>query len=276
MLLWNRQAMITFGPKTGDRIRITGLRIAFEIEKTSSSFANSARIVIYNLSPDHWTILESTEPLVVILEAGYENGIDEIYHGDIEKSVYVKQGTDMIATIEGKSGQQSMMESRLDKSYEEGINVKTIIEDTAKAVKDAGGVVIKAAKDFLKSGEISDVIAQTGLAVSGIGKDILDRFMPRLGLEWSIQDNELQIIPWGGHTTEEVVLLTPKTGLIGSPIKREEGIEFTSLLQGRIKPGRLVRIQSERINGDFRVRKAKLTGDTHEQPWYVMAEAMEA
>lgn len=86
-LLFNRVAAVTFGlkdvagpPREGQTrvdynfTRISGLRIAFEIEKNSESPPNTAKISIYNLSNHNWGILQSGEQQVVFVEAGYEGG----------------------------------------------------------------------------------------------------------------------------------------------------------------------------------------------------------
>ena len=56
---------------------------------------------------------------------------------------------------------------------------------------------------------------------------------------------------------------------------REEGIEFKSLLNPKIRPGRLVSIASSKVIGLYKVRKAKYKGDTHGGTYEVTAEAKE-
>ena len=277
-LLWDRSAAVTLGPKIGQRTKINNLRIAFEIEKTSENNANTAKISIYNMSQKTWNDFITATDRVILLEAGYGNNLDTLFYGDVPqkaKCSYLYSGTDTIAMIEPGDGLLSLIDGKLEKSYEENFSIKLIIKDVLKSFQDAGGVVIEKALEYIKSGNVPDKKAQAGFVASGSAKTIMDKFMSSLGLEWSIQDNEVQIIPINGNTEEEVIFLTPQTGLIGSPIKREEGLEFTALIQTKIKPGQLVLIESRDINGTYRVRKAKFIGDTHDQPWYVTAEAKE-
>jgi hypothetical protein len=280
-LLWNRGTAVTYGPRelagpaiSFNRIRVTGLRVAFEVEKTSEVNANTAKVSIYNLSADNWSILQTCPDPFVILEVGYEDNLDELFHGDIKKMQYTRQGPDTITTIEAGDGSLVLERARLDKSYKEGFSLKLAAQEALQSIRDAGGVVIDKAVKYLKSGSVPDTKAQTGLCLSGRALDILDKLTGALTLEWSIQDNEVQIIPQNGYTAEEAIVLTPSTGLVGSPIRREAGLEFTALIQTRIKPGRLVKIESRDITGEFRVKKAKFTGDTHDNAWYVTAEAM--
>ncbi len=281
-LLWDRKVAVTYGIKEAEgplvswnHIKVIGLRVAFEIEKTSESNPNTARITIYNLGAENWTLLESTEPMVISLEVGYGDSLEEIFHGDITKSSFSRQGPDTVAIIEADDGGQAIREAKIDKSYKSGVSLKTVIKDVVTVIKDAGRVAIDQVLIKLKSDDIPDKKTQTGLSISGPAKDIMSKMMGIFGLEWHIQDNELKILEPTGNDGEEAVILTPKTGLIGSPIRREDGIEFTALIQPNIRPGRLVKIESNKVNGDFRVRTAKFIGDNFDQPWYVTAEAIE-
>ncbi|MEW5804664.1 MAG: hypothetical protein AB1847_21450 [bacterium] len=289
MLLWDRSAAVSFGPRCrlNEGIKVIGLRIAFEIEKTSESLVpNTGRISIYNLHPKHWAMLESGErSLAVILEAGYGGNLEELFVGDIKKAALssedtknvasvtvTSQGPDTVTIIEAASGSKAM-EAIIDKSYAEGTDLKIPAIDLVQTMRDTGGIMINGVLDFLRTGSFAPKKAQTGLVLSGSSALHLDNLTGALGLEWSIQDNDMQMMTAGGKTTEEAVLLTPKTGLIGSPVRREEGIEFTALIQPKIRPGRAVRIESARVTGNYRVNKAKFTGDTHDNAWYVTAEA---
>ena len=116
--------------------------------------------------------------------------------------------------------------------------------------------------------------------------------MGRQGLEWSIQEGQLQVLPPDEGSDEDVVVLSAATGLIGTINKTKvvnqslltkkdgklinAGISCTSLLNPDIRPGRRIKIESSfrpDLNGIYRVIKVKHTGDTHAQPWYSEIEA---
>jgi len=292
MNLWNRSAAVSFGPrgKKNEGVKISGLRISFEVTKTSESTPNTAKISIYNLSPAHRALLETEEDLGVILEAGYGGNLEELFAGDIRRAVtqqqtvvnkpesltviIVNQGPDRVTTIEAASGQIAVDTVNFDKSYAAGQSTISILSDV---IKSLGSVDIQDALNFLKSGSVTDKIAQAGMALSGMATRHIDKLVDVLDLEWSIQDNSLQILPKGKQTMEEAVLLTPETGLIGSPVWKKGGIEFTALINPKVRPGRAVAItiEEKQYTGFFRVWRADFSGDTHEQNWYVKAEAKE-
>ncbi len=291
--LWNRSVAVSFGPRGRENqgVKVEGLRISFEVTKTRESTPNTAKISIYNLSPKHRAMLETEEDLGVILEAGYGGNLEELFAGDIKRAVTqqqtvsrleslvittVNQGPDKVTTIEAASGQIATERLTFDKSYIEGQSTVNVLSDVIKSFGSLG-IDIQNALSFLKSGQVSDKIAQAGMALSGMAVNHMDKLTGALGLEWSIQNNSLQLIPQNGQTIEEAVLLTPQTGLIGSPLWKKGGIEFTAMINPKIIPGRMVTItiEEKQYTGFFRVWRADFSGDTHDQNWYVKAEAKE-
>jgi hypothetical protein len=71
------------------------------------------------------------------------------------------------------------------------------------------------------------------------------------------------------------VLLTPETGLIGSPdISNRLVLRARSLLNPELFPNRQVKIESTEIKGlMFRLERVIFTGETFGQNWYADIEA---
>ncbi len=275
--LWNRKAVVTMGPKGGQGVRIEGLRVSFDITKTNKKSANNAKIMIYNLNESNKSILKTKEDLSLTLEIGYGiNNIDLLFTGDIVRSSTQRSGPDFISTIEVDDGDQALTTATIDKSYVAGTNMKTVVNDALQSMKDAGQVIIGSVNS------IKDDIAQNGFSASGLAANVIDQITKKQGLEFSVQDNETQILGEDEDTGEEAIVLTPSTGLIGSPriglIGKEaakiDGIEFKALIQTtRFKPGRVAQIKSREVDGFFKILKSKFTGDTHAPAWFVACEA---
>lgn len=275
--LFNRKAIVTMGPKGGQGVRIEGLRVAFDITKTNKKSANNAKIMIYNLNESNKSILKTKEDLSLTLEIGYGiNNIDLLFTGDIVRSSTQRSGPDFISTIEVDDGDQALTTATLDKSYVAGTNMKTVVNDALQSMKDAGQVIIGTVNN------IKDDIAQNGFSASGLAANVIEQITKKQGLEFSVQDNETQILGEDEDTGEEAIVLTPSTGLIGSPriglIGKEaakiDGIEFKALIQTtRFKPGRVAQIKSREVDGFFKILKSKFTGDTHAPAWFVTCEA---
>ena len=291
--LYNRRAKLLVGVaddpkqpsgfKEGTEIKIfENLRMQFTIEKGSKSEANQARIVVFNLSGASRSFFETT-PLYFILQAGYEFPgqdpfVENIFQGSIiaitdpntgkptksGKVANVRNGADWQTSVEFGDGQSNQMTAKINKSFQQGITLKTAIQDVAGTFK-------------LPINEIRDVPDKTfesGLVLSGTSKDELDKLAETAGVEASIQDGEIQILAPKSTTSDEAIVLTENTGLLGSPIRRAEGLELLTLLIPRIRPGRKLSVASNEIEGVFRCRKVIFEGDTHEGNWNARVEAI--
>lgn len=271
--LWNREIGLSFGNRGFLGIKITDLRIAFVIGRTSESNANTSKIKVYNLNERSRTILEQGEDLVAILEAGYTGtGLEVLFKGGIDKSQSGRVGPDWLTTIFVKDPKVDVTKTHFEKSYAslEGkpIDTKEIIKQVIQKLEDEAGIVVKSLKN------LSSDFLQNGYSANGLISNILDDLVGKQGLEWNIQNGELQIIaPDSSDST--AIVLTPQTGLIGSPIRRGNGIEFRALLQPKIIPGGAVEITSRNFEKAlFRIRQAQFKGDTHGTPWFVTAVAV--
>jgi len=249
---------------------IEKLRISFNIVKDGDSGPNKAKISIYNLSESTYALLENTKALKikVKLETGYAGDFETLYIGDVIKSVRKMVGPDRITTIELATGSNANKDVHFDKSYKAGTNKKTIIKDIVNKIKAEAGIAVK------NLGEINNVIAQNGISISGMAKDLLDTLLGDQGLEYSNQDDILEIVRPNGDIGESVISLSSDSGLLEIPAKRDEGIQFKALIQTGIKPGRLVEIKSNDVNGQYRIRKCKYKGDTHDKDWFVESVAI--
>jgi len=114
------------------------------------------------------------------------------------------------------------------------------------------------------------------LALAGRARVVLDRLTRAWGAEWSIQDGAVQVLdPTGTRQPAALALvLSPKTGLLESPVKTQRGAKWKSWLMADQLPGAYVTLESEFIKGSFKAESIHHTGDTHGQPWHTEAEGV--
>ena len=101
-----------------------------------------------------------------------------------------------------------------------------------------------------------------------------------INLEASIQDNELQVLEKNKPNTNETVILSVDTGLLGSPEPLSNGvIQVRALLQSGLTPGSQVNVVSKSTNIGvgilYKVQKANYTGSTFEEDWFVEFEGVQ-
>ena len=85
------------------------------------------------------------------------------------------------------------------------------------------------------------------------------------------------MLPIGRALLGTSVVLSPQTGLIGSPEKGTKNtIKMRSLIIPDLVPGRQVILKSRHMSGNFRVERAEFKGDTASNDWYVDLTCREA
>jgi hypothetical protein len=267
-VLYNRFARLRVGIPGQDGIDFTGLRVTFQIEKTSESNSNTSRISIFNLNSNSRAFVEQ-ENLVGILDVGYQYPgqdpvAENIFQGDIKKVQNTLSGGDWVTTFEIGDGEKKLVESHFDKSFAKGASLQTVVNEVAQSFGNPVSVVKG----------IQDKTFKNGLSLSGGTKEILDNLTSEGGVEWSIQDDEVIILPQEEDDGEQGFLLSRDTGMIGLPIKKEKGLEITTALIAKLRPGRSIKVESKIIEGNYRVRRVLHDGDTHEGNWVTKVEAV--
>lgn len=259
--LFGRQARVVFGPIGENGKKVTDLRMRFKVEKTSASSPNKATIDVFNMSQDSRTLSERAGNIIT-LDAGYQEQLEQVFIGDVARASTKEEGSDFITTFECGDGESAYQNKTTDISFSAGANLPDVL---TTLTRNFG----------LSQGEQSGIPNKSflnGFVASGPIRSILDGLMDGNDLEWSIQDNQLQIIKKKSTTQEEAIVLKSDSGLIGSPVKKDKGIEVKSLLQPKFKPGRAVVIESKFIKGVFRILKVTHEGDTHDRNWYSSLE----
>jgi hypothetical protein len=255
-----------------DTLVIEGLDIEFEVEKSlDGKTPNSADVRIWNLNADHRKALQGLEKVYVSLEAGYESGMSLLFRGDLRDAASARDGADWITQITSDSGRRARR-ARLAKSFAPASSVSDVLQAAAKAMGvRLGNTAAKAAAAKIRGTQAAK--AFNGYALAGQLERELDRICRACGLEWSIQDDELQLLDAGAPLQEIGIKLTPETGMVGSPEPGTKGaVNVTCLMIPDVYPGRRIQLESQHINGVFRVQTSKHSGTTADRRWYIDLE----
>ena len=276
MMQFDRVAVVDIGRPGEEGIRIRNNRISFNVVKTDAPDANALKVEIFNLSPETRAQVESTENRLV-LSAGYaQDTIKVLAVGDVTSFYTESNGSgDMITVIEAGDGIRALTDTRVSISYEDGIAALDIVTDIA----DSLGV------DAVDN--LADLTGtyRNGYTFAGQAKQGLDELAKRFDFDWSIQNSILQLLPRRTADEREVVVLSPETGLVGSPRpmddvganisanQEEPGIMLTCQLQPRLVPMGVVEVISRDYNGLYRITEVEHTGDTRSQSWLSTVKA---
>ena len=304
---FHRQAIIqiadtaTFG---GAALQIENLRVVFSIKKTSTSDFNTATIQVYNLNSITREKINAIDlGNLVTIKAGYANEKQEIiFVGNTTLSSSVIEPPNAITKIEAQDGKIAMNQLKLSITYQAGTFAIKILKDVlARTALDVKHINWK---------NITDKQYKNGFCFQGDAKVLFTNVCNYLGVEWSIQNNAMKIIPAGSGDTAKIIYLTPETGLIGSPEKLKDdsialygsgkqaktqtkqlktvgatgktyrksiggGYKFKCLLQPFVEPGSVIQVKSANIdNVRFRVVEVEHNGDTHGNDWFSIINGM--
>jgi hypothetical protein len=282
--LFDRRAELVVAPIDGsDGIEVSGLRVTFRVEKTSSSESNTATIGVYNLAEFSRGRIKAKDQAVV-LRAGYVDLVEQVCAGVIKRVEHRREGVDTVTEIEIKDGGQDLLEPEFRRSYAAGTSRRRIIADILSTMTHTTSGTVSA------TGVAGSISGKMSFATTA--KLALDRLARAWDFEWSIQDGAIQIID-ADRAIEPVSMalkLTPDTGLLGSPARtgqegrrttrsrvrrQQSGARFRCLLMPSLRPGRYVLLESELVSGAFKVQSVDHQGDTHGNDWTTEVEAVQ-
>lgn len=257
-----------------DTLILTNLRFAFKVERTLRSRPGKAEVSIYNLTESHRNQLESLDGVGVVLNAGYATtGTAAIFSGTLRRVAHERvSGNTWVTKVSGEDGGRQRRTARTLRSFRPGTPLRTVFQ---ALVQDFGVGVGNTSQATAQStfAALGNTVV-TGTTLRGMAADELDRICSAAGLEWSIQNGALQILPIGGALAGQAVVLSSDSGMVGSPTKEQRGrVKFRSLINPQIVPGVQVQIQGRTVTGAYRVEKCSWTGDSEGQDWYVDGEA---
>lgn len=266
--LFGREATIQVGT-----IVLTGLRVSFKITKTLRRNPNKAEIKIYNLNPTNRAQIEQATGVPCKIEAGYRGApLATYFLGDLRGGRTERDGPNLITTLTNGDGERRSRSARASQSFAPGTTVGAVLQHLVGRLGiDPGNTARVFANAVLGNG--MQVFAE-GTTVQGNAHDELDALARSAGLEVSVQNGVLQAVPRGAPLPATAVVLNASSGLLGTPSISNEGVvKFKTLLIPDLSPGRQITIQTQFLNGTYRVEKAEYVGDTSGADWYIQGEA---
>jgi hypothetical protein len=256
MKLFDRIVELTVGDTD-----ITGLDIAFEIEKDLSPEPNPCSVEIYNLGVKNRAILSGYKRVPVMLKAGYKDQVSVIFRGDMIKVTHIKEGPDWKTILSTGDGAQAIQTARINKSFSKGTPVKTVIKEIAEQLKIPSGSALK------QLDVVTDKLGR-GFMASGNPMDELCRLLRSYGYSASVQSNNLQILKQGHALDKQAINLTADSGLKGTPeVGSDKKIQVQAVLMPELLPGQMVHIESVVFNGFATIQSVRFEGANFGDVW---------
>lgn len=262
----------------------TKLDIEFTIERNLTATANTAEILVYNLSEQTRKTLQAFDGAVPVeLHAGSDPGpIDPgwapglLFKGKLREITSANQGADWITRVSSGDGDEAnkLVSFSIGPGASLTEAVNKLIKEMQVSIGNAKTAILGAS--FLNGGGTQ---MPSGAIMHGPAGQQLERLLRAMGKSMSIQNGELQILDSGKPDNQTAYVCNIDNGLIGSPeiatiknsagVKVKGGCKFRSLLTSEIYPGRQVKVESQQVNGYFRVISCSYQGQYAGPDWYV-------
>jgi hypothetical protein len=248
---WIREVEVILG-SGGVGLSIKDLRVQFEVEKTVESAPNEAKIRIFNLTPENEEKIKE-EFDEVILNAGYKDNIGMIFRGNIQHVYRYREKTDTITEIIASDGDKDYRLATINTTFAAGSTNLDIIDaaiDSFQGVGDTNrGTIAVPAKVYLR-----------GKVVTSNSRAALDNVSKECGINWSIQNGELDMIGVDDFLPD-VVVINKDTGMLGSPTVTDKGIEVRCLMNNLLRVNGRVELDRSSINEKPKGKGADKNGE---------------
>lgn len=258
MRQYGRRYRLEIGTET-EGIAIESLRVTFEFTKTIDSKPNSGTVRVYNMNRDNINKVLAGEFKNLRLSVGY-NELRLIYVANIIKPSVRREDLDWVIEFECADGDTDYQKAYTAMTLAAGSTDQTAVEKiVGRFAETVAGVVDLPNKRALPRGKV----------MLGNNRDLLNQLCKNNQADWSIQDGELVILPPDKVLSDEAVLLSQDTGMIGSPEATDNGLELTCLLNPSLKIGGLVRVRSilNHYDGDYKIVNIAYSGDALGGDW---------
>lgn len=239
----------------GNGLLISDLRVKFEIVKTVKSAPNTAIIRIYNLNPNNEALIKN-EYDEVILNAGYEGNIQLLFRGNIKRTFHYRETNDRITQIECGDGDDDFANATMNETIAAGTTTSQLIDRAVSSFANIGGTQ----KGII---QISDSSRLRGKVLTGMTRDILSNIAQEQGVNWSIQDGNLQMVGTNSLLPNEAIVISSDTGLLYSPEINDKGVGVRCLLNPLIAINAAVKLDNSNIK--LKTRRQTALGSVRDQ-----------
>ncbi len=228
------------GAGDGTALDLSSLRIKFAVKRSDTMTPNVADIRVYNV--EEATALRIRKEFTrVVLDAGYEGNHGVIFKGNIKQVIIGRESAvDTFIDIIAGDGDRAYNFSVVNQTLAAGSSQEDQINTAAGAMNPKGVTV----------GHIGDLPTERlprGKVMYGNARNYLRNTAQTTDKTWSIQDEKITFVSLKSYLPGERVILTSKTGMIGTPQQTNIGVNVKCLLNPLIKIASRIEINNKSI-----------------------------
>ena len=265
-----RSVSVTVGDSE-QATRVEDLLLAFRFRREATSTPADGHVDIYNLTEDNETRIHE-RAVRIALEAGYQNTRETLFDARVRRVERQRVGLDRITRVHvgGQTSPselpQSAKRSIFIRTYSGTIAIREIIRDAVDVLGlDIGSL------DLVPADEV-----ETDFQYAGPTQELLTWRLRPLGIEWYEDNGVIKFSRFAKSADDrDGVIISEKTGMIGTPTVTDDGIRVSSLLDARLQLDTLIRVEStlERSNRLWKIIEVQHSGDNREGNYETTVEA---
>ena len=296
--LWLRKYKILVTDKNDEEaLNVSDLHCTFEVHKKRDRGGFYAIVRIYNLNSDteDKLVMEGDR---LIIEAGYQAEQTETSKDDagneVKTTVDLQYGkifdgkiiwpsrsrdsnTDYVLTLMAIDGDQQLNLNFISKTVNRGLNSRKIIETVANDSEE------KTPVNHVSDG-LSDQALPRGKVFFGRPYDYIQNVCRGNAASFYVEDGNLNIVRLQDVGKDEAIVVSPETGLVGTPQQVQFGLSFKILLNPAIHLQSLIKLKNVQANEAsvtpgqqqaplddewiYQVMELTHVGDTRGNDWY--------
>lgn len=224
-------------------IDLSEFRFTFHTSQAEVESPNNCVVRIYNLK-DSTVASIKKEFKRVVVQAGYKSGpAGVIFSGEIRQFGAGRESSkDTYLDIFAADGDTAYNYGFVKQSFAAGTTRGEIVDATIGSF--GAYQVNKGQVNYEGTGGI----LPRGKVLFGLSRARLRGLMQQVGATWNISNGKVNIVPLLGYLPGEAVVLNSATGLIGRVEQTVDGMQARSLINPRITPGTLLKIDNRSIN----------------------------
>lgn len=264
-----------FFPRLPTGIVVSALQLEATIEKSLGKQPNKCDLKVRNMSQASRAEVQR-DGIVITLDAGYDDAPRRLFCGDLTYSYSTRDGTDWVTELQVGDGTLAFAGAHVNRSFKAGTQVIDVLRECAKSMNLTLPANVQTSAELKKQFAI-------GYALNGNTRDELTRLLAPYGYSWSLQGGRLQILRDDETRPETARVLSQGKGMIGTPIfgKPEKKGQppkrsVKNLLYPELTPGGKVQVESELLDGVFKIEKTKHVLDFEGQEWSTEVEIKQA
>lgn len=239
------------------------IKIDYDIEKTILGSPNQGTITLTNINHSRRLQVRSKNTKLRLFLNYFGKKETLAFVGDILSSSTVKQGPDIITTINVLDGGRDIGAAIVFKKFNGKNNINDIV---SSIIRD------NFPNTTIGTININGQTGRKGIHLSGRAYTILNKLARQYGFSWSIQNGSFQGIIDGtntgklftvGNDSGALINLSP---ILQSPQQAQTGVQIQMMQDPRPNPGDKVQVFSQvnpELNGEYNIHVAKTTGSSH-------------